>query len=195
MGCWGITAFESDEGLDAIDFIRESLPENGKLELETLLEALKRDSWNAPPDVEMAGAHTSVMALAELMLKFVDRAVKSLDDEEDWNTEEHKFCSITSFTASRETVHWIRNYIFDTLHAIKKYAESQTGDGAKWGGWFEEKNWIDWQEHMAELVSRLDIFLESLEAEIELIPLQSPEDQEMENNREAEWPLQNKLGL
>ena len=22
-----------------------------------------------------------------------------------------------------------------------------------------------------------------------------PEDQEMENNREAEWPLQNKLGL
>ena len=87
MGCWGITAFESDEGLDAIDFIRESLPENGKLELETLLEALKRDSWNAPPDVEMAGAHTSVMALAELMLKFVDRAVKSLDNEEDWNTE------------------------------------------------------------------------------------------------------------
>ena len=84
---------------------------------------------------------------------------------------------------------------FDTLHAIKKYAESQTGDGAKWGGWFEEKNWIDWQEHMAELVSRLDIFLESSEAEIELIPLQSPEDQEMENNREAEWPLQNKLGL
>ena len=48
---------------------------------------------------------------------------------------------------------------------------------------------------MAELVSRLDIFLESSEAEIELIPLQSPEDQEMENNREAEWPLQNKLGL
>lgn len=48
---------------------------------------------------------------------------------------------------------------------------------------------------MAELVSRLDIFLESLEAEIELIPLQNPEDQEMENNREAEWPLQNKLGL
>ena len=85
MGCWGITAFESDEGLDAIDFIRESLPENGKLELETLLEALKRDSWNAPPDVEMAGAHTSVMALAELMLKFVDRAVKSLDNEEDWS--------------------------------------------------------------------------------------------------------------
>ena len=49
MGCWGITAFESDEGLDAVEFIRESIPEDGKLELETLVETLKRDSWNAPP--------------------------------------------------------------------------------------------------------------------------------------------------
>ena len=195
MGCWGITAFESDEGLDAVEFIRRRLPEDGKLELETLLEALKRDSWNAPPDVEMAGAHTSVMALAELTLKFVDGDVKSLDDEEDWDREEHKFCSVTSFTASGETVHWIRNYIFDTLHAIKKYAESQPGDGAKWGGWFEEKNWVGWQKHMAELVSRLDTLLESSEAEIELITLQRPKYQEMENNREAEHPLQNQFGL
>ena len=48
-GCWGITAFESDEGPDAVEFIRENLPEDGKLELEALLEALKQDSWNAPP--------------------------------------------------------------------------------------------------------------------------------------------------
>lgn len=194
MGCWGITAFESDEGLDAVEFIRRRLPKDGKLELETLLEALKRDSWNAPPEVEMAGSHTSVMALAELMLKFVDGDVKSLDDEEDWGREEHKFCSVTSFTASGETVHWIRNYIFDTLHAIKKYAESQTGDGAKWGGWFEEKNWVGWQKHMAELVNRLDPFIESSEAKIELISLQRPEHQEMENSEEVELPLQNQLG-
>lgn len=194
MGCWGITAFESDEGLDAVEFIRRSLPENGKLELETLVEALKWDSWNAPPEVETAGSHTSVMALAELMLKFVDGDVKSLDDKE-WGKEEHKFDSITSFTANRETVHWIRNYLFDTLQHVKKHAVSQIEDGGKWGGWFEEKNWIGWQEHMAELVSRLDTLLESSEAEIELIPLQRPEYQEMENNREAEHSLQNQLGL
>ena len=81
MGCWGITAFESDEGLDAVEFIRESLPEDGKLELEALLEALKQDSWNAPPEVETAGSHTSVMALAELMLKFVDGKVKNFGRE------------------------------------------------------------------------------------------------------------------
>ena len=195
MGCWGITAFESDEGLDAVEFIRESIPEDGKLELETLVETLKRDSWNAPPEVETAGSHTSVMVLAELMLKFVDGDVKSLDSEEDWNREEHQFCSVTSFTASKETVHWIRNYLFDTLHHVKKHAGSQTEDGGKWGGWFEEKNWIGWQEHMTELVSRLDTLLESSEAEIELITLQRPKYQEMENNREAEHPLQNQFGL
>ena len=135
MGCWGITAFESDEGLDAIDFIRESLPENGKLELETLLEALKRDSWNAPPDVEMAGAHTSVMALGELMLKFVDGDAKSLDYDGEWGKEDHRFDSITSFTAHRETVLWIRNYIFDTLRNVKKHARFQAENGEKWGGW------------------------------------------------------------
>ena len=195
MGCWGITAFESDEGLDAVEFIRESLPEDGKLELEALLEALKQDSWNAPPEVETAGSHTSVMALAELMLKFVDRAVKSLDNEEDWNTEDHKFDSIISFTAHRETVQWIRNYIFDTLRSVKKHARFQAENGEKWGGWFEEKNWIGWQEHMAELISRLDILLESSEGKIELIPLQRPEYQEKENNREVEHLLQNQLGL
>ena len=85
--------------------------------------------------------------------------------------------------------------LFATLHHVKKHAGSQTEDGGKWGGWFEEKNWIGWQEHMTELVSRLDTLLESSEAEIELITLQRPKYQEMENNREAEHPLQNQFGL
>ena len=195
MGCWGITAFESDEGLDAVEFIRESLPEDGKLELEALLEALKQDSWNAPPEVETAGSHTSVMALGELMLKFADGDVKSLDYDGEWGKEEHKFDSIISFTAHRETVQWIRNYIFDTLRSVKKHARFQAENGEKWGGWFEEKNSIGWQEHMAELISRLDILLESSEGKIELIPLQRPEYQEKENNREVEHLLQNQLGL
>ena len=98
------------------------------------METLKRDSWNAPPEVETAGSHTSVMVLAELMLKFVDGDVKSLDSEEDGIERSINFCSVTSFnTASKETVHWIRNYLFDTLHHVKKHAGSQTEDGGKWG--------------------------------------------------------------
>ena len=37
MGCWGITAFESDAGLDAISLIRKHLPEQGDVELRQML--------------------------------------------------------------------------------------------------------------------------------------------------------------
>lgn len=37
MGCWGITAFESDAGLDAISLIRKHLPEQGDVELRQIL--------------------------------------------------------------------------------------------------------------------------------------------------------------
>ncbi|MFQ9702105.1 MAG: hypothetical protein ACLR0U_06735 [Enterocloster clostridioformis] len=78
-----------------------------------------------------------------------------------------------------------RNYIFDTLHAIKKYAEVPNRRWCEMGRSGLRKNWIDWQEHMEKLVGRLDIILDSPEAEIELIPLQRPEHQEMENSREG----------
>jgi hypothetical protein len=45
MGCWGITAFESDAGLDAISLIRKHLPEQGDVELRQMLAWLKADSW------------------------------------------------------------------------------------------------------------------------------------------------------
>ena len=38
MGCWGITAFESDAGLDAVCCIRRSLPKDGKLELDAVIQ-------------------------------------------------------------------------------------------------------------------------------------------------------------
>lgn len=41
MGCWGITAFESDAGLDAISLIRKHLPEQGDVELRQMLAWLK----------------------------------------------------------------------------------------------------------------------------------------------------------
>lgn len=53
MGCWGITALESDAGLDTVGFIRRHLPKDGRLQLEKIVEALKRDDWNAPPVLPM----------------------------------------------------------------------------------------------------------------------------------------------
>lgn len=100
MGCWGITAFESDAGLDAVGLIRKNLPKDGRLEVERLIAVLQRDGWNAPPDVTDGESHTSLMALAEIMVKFLDRDLRGLDGAEN----DHRFDAVTSVTASREAV-------------------------------------------------------------------------------------------
>ena len=61
MGCWGITALESDNGLDAVRCVRYNLPADGQLDLGEMLERLKKDRWNAPCDVKLGCAHTSPM--------------------------------------------------------------------------------------------------------------------------------------
>ena len=66
MGCWGITAMQSDDGLDAVEFIREHLPKDGKLELSAIIQSLLQDEWNRPPEVTAGQPHTSPMALGEV---------------------------------------------------------------------------------------------------------------------------------
>ncbi len=73
MGCWGITAFESDTGLDAIGLIRNHLPEQGDVKLQQMIDWLRADSWNAPPEVSEGVSHTSPMAVAELIVKFQEK--------------------------------------------------------------------------------------------------------------------------
>lgn len=49
MGCWGITALESDAGLDAVGFIRDMLPEGGGIRLEQMIAALKKITGTRRP--------------------------------------------------------------------------------------------------------------------------------------------------
>lgn len=165
MGCWGITAFESDAGLDAVGLLREHLPENGRLELEKMIEVLRRDSWNAPPDAHDGQPHTSLMALAEIMVKFLDQDMGGLDYDEDWAAQDRKFSTVTSFSASKESVQWLRGYITDTL----KHARENAAQENNCGGWFKKEDWISWQKHMEGLAGRLDMLLASHENRIELI--------------------------
>ena len=110
MGCWGITALESDNGLDAVRCVRYNLPADGQLDLGEMLERLKKDRWNAPCDVKLGCAHTSPMALAEIVVKYLDGDPGSLDYDEEWAAEDNKFRSITSFTASRASLRELRRY-------------------------------------------------------------------------------------
>lgn len=169
MGCLEITAFESDAGLDAIDFIRRNLSEDGKLYLEKIIEALCQDKWNVPAHTKNAESHTSLMALAEMLVKFLDRDIDDLDYKESWTANDRKFSAITSFTASRESVLWLRDYISDTLEQARENAKFRVQYGEKCRDWFKEKDWIGWQEHMTALVNRLETLLESQENHFELI--------------------------
>ena len=72
MGCWGITAFESDAGLDAVGFIREMMLKDGRMELGEIIKAIQKEEWYAPPEASDGVPHTSPMALAEIIVKFLD---------------------------------------------------------------------------------------------------------------------------
>ena len=173
MGCWGITAFESDAGLDAVDFIRNNLPEDGKLQVQRVLEELQQDDWNRPDNPRDGLSHTSPMALAEIMLKVMDNTPDGLDYDDEWAEGDRKFSALTSFTADKESIVWLRDYLSDTLNCRRRFAELDAQKGEYYGGWFEEKDWIGWQKHMENLISRLDELIAQPEQEIELIKTQT----------------------
>ena len=155
MGCWGITAFESDAGLDAISLIRKHLPEQGDVELRQMLAWLKADSWNAPPEVSEGVSHTSPMAVAELIVKFQEKDFSALDGIRG----DKKFSSLSSFTASKESLQWVKEYLSETLFYSRKCAKEQEKSGVLWGGWFQERDWKHWQAHMEKLIGRMDELL------------------------------------
>lgn len=175
MGCWGITAFESDAGLDAAHFIRKHLPENGRVQLKTILDALQQDSWNRPPDASERASHSSPMVLAEIIVKFLDGNLQGLDYDEGWAKNDKKFKDLVSFQADRSSIQWIRDYLNDTLKYAVEEVDSHKGTCTLWNGWFLEKDWLAWQVHMRTLISRLEGLLLSGEEMVELVKPQEPE--------------------
>lgn len=155
MGSWGVKAFQSDSGLDAVAFIRDNLPEDGRLELGKIMEALRKDKWNAPPDVQDGVAHSSFVMLAEIIAKAADGELASLD----WDDKAEKlFGKVTSFSAAEKNLQELRDYLSGTLKYAREIDESGLD---KWSGWFKEKDWLAWQEHMEGLVERMDALLAS----------------------------------
>lgn len=190
MGCWGITAFESDSGLNAVDDIRNNLPQDGKMTLDNMIDVLQRRRWNIPP-VKDAEAHTGPMALAEILIKFMDHDMSGLDYDGSLTKKYNKFSAVTSFTASKASLRWLRGYLSDTLKYARKNAKFQAKYGSKWNDWFEEKDWIGWQEHMTNLVSRLDTLIVSMGDRVELLTSQeqcseAPENKDCGNKTEPE---------
>ena len=65
----------------------------------------------------------------------------------------------SSFTASKESLQWVREYLSETLFYSRKCAKEQEKSGVLWGGWFQERDWKHWQAHMEKLIGRMDELL------------------------------------
>ena len=172
MGCWGISALQSDSGLDAISYVRKKLLWEGRLDLDTVIDTLQKSSWNRPPEASEGLSHTSFMAVAELIVLYLNKDAASLDYVGQWSEKDGKFASIQSFTASKESLAYLRDYLSDSLRYAKENAKCKAEHEEMWGGWFEEENWIGWQEHMEALVSCLDTLLAAEGNLLELVPQQ-----------------------
>ena len=185
MGCWGISALQSDSGLDAISYVRKKLLWEGRLDLDTVIDTLQKSSWNRPPEASEGLSHTSLMAVAELIVLYLNEDAASQDYEGQWAERYSKFASIYSFTASKESLTYLRDYLSDSLRYAKENAKCKAEHGEMWGGWFEEKNWIGWQEHMEALVSCLDTLLAAEGNLLELVPQQQQkmEDRDKEGKK------------
>ena len=166
MGCWGITASESDAGLDALAAIRTQIQKDGTLKLEDILAELKRDAWNAPVDVHRCESHTSPMMLADVIVRFLDECAAELDFGEIYQKDK-RFSRFSSFTGEKATIQWLRDYLSDTL----KYS-CERAENTPRCGWFKEQDWIGWQEHMEHLILRMDMLLASDLEKGELTELQ-----------------------
>lgn len=157
MGCWGISAFESDNGLDAVGIVRRNIPEDGKLELGLALAALVKEGY-VECIYEMR-SHTGPMALAELYFKFADHDISGLDYDDDSN----KFSSVKSFTADKGALTFLRNHISSSYeYSLKNEREANT--------WFKREDWDSWKSHMEKLTNRLDEQIMKPEILIELVP-------------------------
>jgi hypothetical protein len=142
MGCWGISALQSDSGLDAISYVRKKLLWEGRLDLDTVIDTLQKSSWNRPPEASEGLSHTSFMAVAELIVLYLNKDAASLDYVGQWSEKDGKFASIQSFTASKESLAYLRDYLSDSLRYAKENAKCKAEHEEMWGGWFEEENWI-----------------------------------------------------
>lgn len=189
MGSWGINAFQSDTGLDAIGDIRNNLLTNGELKLGDAIALLQQDEWYAPSSKD-GRSHTGMEALAELIVKFINHDLNDIDLTED----SQKFSELSSFIAEKNDIKELRDYLADTLHSAveteKENAANGYQFGDKRGGWRDEDDWISWKDHISKLVKHLDKLLMYEENDVlNLTNLDCPNPNEDQENDQTDMAM------
>lgn len=177
MGAWGITAFESDTGLDVIDAIRNRLPKDGRLTLKSLIEFVQNSNeWSEFDDPQLGNSHTSPLTVAELIFKIQDNDYTAVDYEEEWAKEYPKFQELSSFTADKESLLWLKDYLKENLAAARNNAVNSTDPVDPYNGWFYKENWEEWQRHMETMIERMGELHERPEDEVELLSVEQTQE-------------------
>lgn len=164
MGSWGITAFESDTGLDTMIILHDHLPTDGHWDLAGLIEVLKESKDISLSDPKEGHPVTSPMALAEMLMGYLDGQARDMG----WAYQERpepNFDSVRTFTMDKPSLQWLRTHLDDTLRCARRNAAME----GNFGGWFMEQDWIDCQKHMQGLVDRLDRLIQRPESTFDLL--------------------------
>ncbi len=175
MGAWGITAFESDAGLDVVGAIRKSLPEDGRLTLQTILESVKSSQWRELADPQLGNSHTSPLAVTELIFKLQDGQYSDLDYGMEYGFDDKLFKDLLTFTADKESLQWLKDYLTENLTAARNNAALPFNPN---NGWFHREDWEGWQTHMESVIERLGELLDRPEDEIDLLENGQTQDEQ-----------------
>lgn len=165
MGCWGITALESDTGLDVIEMIRDNITEDQRLDMDQALHILKADFSECIPDVKRGIPHTGPMMILEVICMYLDGRCRSIDWP--WEPTNRCFSELTSLSISKKTLQEISGYLRETLLYSRENARNP--DGRKWNGWIHEKDWKAWQSYMEALIERVNALMDLAGDPIEFV--------------------------
>ncbi len=169
MGAWGITAFESDAGLDVNSFIKKNLPQDRNLTLKTLLDTVKKSEYYTEGESKIGDSHPSPLTITEIIFKIKDNDFKEIDYE--WDKPGEKYSTLGSFTADKESLIWLKDFLTDNLASARQNTEPKEGKIVhEYNGWFFKDNWIGWQKHMETLIERLAKLSDDIAENIELMP-------------------------
>ena len=117
-------------------------------------------------------AHTSPMALAEIMVKFLEQDLESLDHDVGPYMRQNKYSMVTSFTATKESIQWVRNYIADTLRHSRRNAQVES-QNRKVGRLVQGRGIGRLAGTYDRLIGRLDELLLLVDSQIELVNIRN----------------------
>lgn len=143
MGAWGISALQSDEGLDVLNFLEETcLPGHTALKLEEIIDSMKGEGFFGETFEEIDFFYDqSALALTELYLDWLDTG--KFPDGESWD-------HIREFAASGEALGFLLRY----LHDIRDEVPDE--DGEREIVELRKNSRDEWSAHLDTLIQKLE---------------------------------------